>query len=155
MLTYAVEPLFLVVADRGPSADSFDRHGASPQGIMIRVEDGFDQDAVIVAVPGDAVEELEREGLASSLPSLRGTVLDAVVMVGMDAAVLVTLLQTPDSVRAFAAWIRGRCARSGVSIELSAQRGNRRVHLIVDGDIDVEVVADFLVAAFRDRSPQA
>jgi hypothetical protein len=122
---------------------------------MIRVEDGFDQDAVIVAVPGDAVEELEREGLASSLPSLRGTVLDAVVMVGMDAAVLVTLLQTPDSVRAFAAWIRGRCARSGVSIELSAQRGNRRVHLIVDGDIDVEVVADFLVAAFRDRSPQA
>lgn len=111
-------------------------------------------EAAIVAVPFDAVSELEREGLALPLPVLRGAVFDAVVTVGMDSAALVTLLQAPDSVRAFGAWVRDRCARAGNSIEVSARRGGRRVRLIVDGDIDVAVVADFLVAAFEDHDSQ-
>jgi hypothetical protein len=111
-------------------------------------------EAVIVAVPLDAVRELEREGLALPLPVFRGPVLDAVVMVGMDSAALVTLLQAPDSIRAFAAWVRDRCARSGSSIELSAKRRGRRVHLTVDGDVDIHAIADFLVAAFADHDSQ-
>jgi hypothetical protein len=106
--------------------------------------------AWVVAVSIDAARELERVGLAFPLPVLRSTVLDAVVTVGMDSAALVTLLQTPDSVRAFAVWLRERCVRSSESIELSARRGGRSVRLKVDGDIDVDVVAAFLVAAFTD-----
>lgn len=119
---------------------------------MILVKDEPDQLSVIVAVPVDAVSELEREGLAEPLPVLRGVILDAVVTVGMDAAALVTLLQTPSSVRAFAAWIHGWCLRSNESIELNVKRGDRRVHLTVDGDIDMDVVAEFLAAAFADHN---
>lgn len=108
-------------------------------------------EAAIVAVPLDAVRELEREGLAISQPVLRGAVLDAVVTVGTDSAALVTLLQAPDSLRAFATWVRDRCARSGDSIELRARRGRMRLRLRVDGDVDVDAVADFLVAAFANR----
>ncbi len=100
----------------------FDQHNRRDVEIMIRMGDSADEQAVIVAVPVDAVRELEREGLAFALPILRGTVTDAVVMVGMDAAALVTLLQAPDSIRAFAAWIRDRYARRGDSIELRARR---------------------------------
>jgi hypothetical protein len=110
--------------------------------------------AAIVAVPADAVAELERQGLAFPVPVLRGAALDAVVTVGMDSAALVTLLQAPDSVRAFAKWVRDRCGRSRNSIELVARRGDRRVQLTVDGDIDVSVVAGFLVAAFADQDAQ-
>ena len=120
--------------------------------MMIRMEDMGE--VVIVAVPFDAVNELECQELAFELPNLRGAVLDAVVAVGMDSAALVTLLQAPDSVRAFAAWVRNRCERSGDSIELMARRGNRRVRLTVDGNIDVKVVADFLAAAFAENDPQ-
>lgn len=109
---------------------------------------------MIVAVPHDAVRELRREMLAMPQPVLRGAALDAVVTVGMDSAALVTLLQTPDSIRAFATWIRDRCVRSHDSIELSARRGGRRVHLTVDGDIDIAVVADFLKAALADRDSE-
>jgi hypothetical protein len=122
--------------------------------IMVRVEeDAPHQPTIIVAVPVDAALELERDELAYPLPVLRGAVLDAAVTVGMDAAALVTLLQAPDSIRAFAAWIRARCVRSGNSIELTARRGDRRIHLTVDGDIDIDVVAGFLVAAFADQDP--
>jgi hypothetical protein len=120
---------------------------------MVRVEETPRQPAMIVAVPVDAALELERDKLAYPLPVLRGAVLDAAVTVGMDAAALVTLLQAPDSIRAFAAWVRARCLRSGNSIELRARRGHRRIHLTVDGDIDVEVVAEFLSAAFADQDP--
>jgi hypothetical protein len=109
---------------------------------------------MIVAVPFDAVRELEQERLALPRPVFRGAALDAVVAVGMDAAALVTLLQTPDSVRAFATWVRDRCTQSRDSIELSARRGGRQVRLTVDGDIDVGVVADFLAAAFADRDTE-
>jgi hypothetical protein len=119
---------------------------------MVRVED--EADTVVVAVPFDAVRELEDEELAFPIPVVRGPGLEAIVSVGMDSASLVTLLQAPDSVRAFAVWIRDRCARSGESIELSARRGRRRVRLTVNGDIRAGVVADFLVAAFADDDPQ-
>jgi hypothetical protein len=111
-------------------------------------------ETMIVAVPVDAARELQRKELAFPLPVFRGVVLDAVVTVGMDAAALVTLLQAPDSIQAFAAWVRDRCTRSGDSIELKARRGDRSVHLTVDGDIDIDVVAAFLVAAFEDHDPR-
>jgi len=114
---------------------------------------GHMTEAIIVAVPADAVAELEREGLAFALPVLRGPVVDAVVMVGTDAASLVTLLQAPDAIRAFAAWLRARCARSGDSIEVSARSGDLRVHLKVAGHVDVAVVADFLTTALKDTGP--
>jgi hypothetical protein len=109
-----------------------------------------DTQTVVIAVPSDAVGELKRKGLAVPVRKVRGAALDVVVTVGMDSAALVTLLQAPDSVRAFAAWVRGRCARSNESIELNARRGGRRVHLVVDGDVDVGAVADFLARAFAD-----
>ena len=118
---------------------------------MMRVEGRAE--ASVVAVPVDAARELEREGLAFPLPVVRGAVVDAVVTVGMDSAALVTLLQAPDSIRTFAAWLRDRCARSSESIELSARRGGQRIRLKVDGDIDVAVVAAFLAAAFADHDP--
>jgi hypothetical protein len=112
-------------------------------------------DTVIITVPFDAVRELEHEGLAFHLPVFRGAALEAVVSVGMDSAALVTLLQAPDSVRAFAAWIRHWSASSGDSIVISAKRGGRQVHLKADGNIDVHVVANFLVAAFEDHESQS
>ena len=114
---------------------------------MVRVKDTPDQPTMILAVPAEAALELEREELAYPLPVLRGAALDAMVTVGTDAAALVTLLQAPDALRAFAAWVSARCARSGHSIELRARVGDQRIHLTVDGDIDVGVVAEFLAAA--------
>lgn len=111
--------------------------------------------AVVISVPVETVGELESEGLAFPLPVLRGAAFDAVVTVGMDAAALVTLLQTPDVIRAFASWVRDRCRRYSDSIELTARRGDRRVHLTVDGEIDAEVVANFLTAAFAERDAQS
>jgi len=122
--------------------------------MMIHMNDRPDRHTVIVAVPVEAVPELEREGLADSLPVLRGTTLDVVATVGMDAAALVTLFQAPESIRAFAEWLRGRSTRSGDSIEVNVKRGNRRLHLTVEGDMDIDVVADFLINAFADHSPQ-
>jgi hypothetical protein len=119
---------------------------------MVRMEDRSDRHAVIVAVPADGVLELERTGLAFPLPIFRGAALDAVVTIGTGASVLVTLLQAPESVRSFAAWVRDRCARSSDSIELKATRGGLQVRLTVVGDIDINVIADFLVAAFEDDS---
>jgi len=112
-------------------------------------------EAMIVAVPFDAVSELEGEGLAFPLVVFRGAVLDAVVTVGTDAATLVSLMQAPDAIRAFAAWLHARCTRSGNSIELSARSGDRRVHLKVDGHIDPSVVADFLMAAMQGDDPRS
>lgn len=70
------------------------------------------------------------------------------VTVGTDASALVSLLQAPEAVRGFAAWVRERCGRSGDSIEVSAKRGDRRIRLKADGDVDVKTVADFLTSAF-------
>jgi hypothetical protein len=113
--------------------------------------DGSRRGRAVVAVPVDAVDELERSGLASYLPAFRSPGVEALVTVGTDAAAMVTLMQAPDSVRAFAAWVRRRCSRSDESIELSAARGGVRVHLKVDGHVSVEEVAEFLAAALADH----
>jgi hypothetical protein len=123
--------------------------------VAVRWDNGSVNDraeAMIVAVPFDAVSELESDGLAFPLPVLRGAALDAAVVVGTDAATLVSLLQAPDAIRAFASWVRGRCTRSGDSIELSVRSGDRRVHLKVDGRIDADAVAEFLMAAMEDET---
>lgn len=104
-------------------------------------------EAIVVAVPPDAVADLEVMGLAFPIPVLRGPALEAVVMVGTDAATLVSLLQAPDAIRAFAAWVRGRCVRSGDSIELTARSGDVHLHLKVDGHLDASIIASFLTAA--------
>jgi hypothetical protein len=106
---------------------------------------------MIVAVPFNAVADLESKRLASRVPVYRGAVIEAVAAVGADAATLVSLLQAPDAIRAFAAWIRDRCSRSGDSFELIARSGDRRVHLKVDGHVDVRTIADFLTAALKDK----
>lgn len=113
-----------------------------------------DQRFIVVAVSFDMADELEREGLASPLPVFRGSGIEAVVAVGMDSAMLVTLLQAPDAIRAFADWIRTFCARRSDTIDISAKRGDRRVHLTVNGDIDISLVTDFLAAAFTDQHSQ-
>ena len=106
---------------------------------------------VIVAVPFEAVDELESQGLATAVQVFRGgTAMEAVLSVGMDSAALVTLIQAPDAIRAFAAWVRDGCSRSGDKIDIVAKRGDRRVRLTVDGDVDVAIVADFIAAAFGD-----
>lgn len=117
---------------------------------MPAMEEITEQRRVVVAVPADAAAEMEREGLAERLPAFRGAALDAVVTVGADAATLVTLLQAPDAIRAFATWIRARCVRSGTSIEITVRRGDRRLDIHGDGDIAIETVVDFLAAAFKE-----
>jgi hypothetical protein len=104
---------------------------------------------MIVAVPFDAVSELETNGLAFPVRVFRGAALEAVVAVGTDAATLVSLLQAPDAVRAFAAWVRARCQRSGDMIELKARSGHQQIRLEVEGHIDTKIIADFLMAAME------
>jgi hypothetical protein len=112
------------------------------------VEETTEPQRAVVAVSADAAAELEREGLAERLPAFRG--LEAVFAVGADAATLVTLLQTPDAIRAFAAWIRTRCTRSGTSVDITINRGKKRLH--VEGDeISIESVANFIAAAFKEE----
>lgn len=106
-------------------------------------------EAMIVAVPLDAVAQLESEGLAFPVPVIRGAALDAVVTVGTDAAALVSLLQAPDAIRAFAAWVRDRCSRPRDSIEITARSGDRRIRLRVDGRTDAGVIADLLRATME------
>ena len=106
-----------------------------------------DRSEARTAVPFDALSELEASGLAIPVRVFRGAALQAVVTVGTDAATLVSLMQAPDAIRAFAGWVRARCQRSGESIELSARSGDRRVHVKIDGRVDTKVIADFLVAA--------
>jgi len=113
------------------------------------------REAMIVAVPFDAVSELEASGLAIPVRVFRGAALQAVVTVGTDAATLVSLMQAPDAVRAFAGWVRARCQRSGESIELSARSGDRRIHVKIDGRVDTRAIADFLMAAMgRDNASE-
>jgi hypothetical protein len=117
--------------------------------------DKNDTETAIIAVPFDAVDELESEGLASAWPVFRGAALEAAVTVGVDSAALVTLMQAPDAIRALASWIRRRCRATENVIDISARHGGRRVHLTVDGDLDVAVIAGFLVAALADEPPHS
>lgn len=109
---------------------------------------------MLIAVPEDAIDELVEAALVREVPTLRGPVFDAVVTVGMDSAALVTLLQAPDAVRAFAAWLIARLRRRTDSISITANCGGRSLRLEVDGDIPVEAVTDFLLAAFPNTATQ-
>ena len=111
--------------------------------------------AVIIAVPEDTVDELTDAGLVRDLPTLRGPVFDAVVTVGMDSAALVTLLQAPDTVRAFATWLVERVRHQKDTVRITGRRGDRSINLEVGGDVPVEAVTDFLLAAFREANPQS
>lgn len=102
---------------------------------------------VRIAVPEDAVDELVSADLVHRLPTLRGPVFDAVVTVGMDSAALVTLMQTPDAIRAFAAWLTERVRRKKDGITITATHDGRSLHLEVNGSVPVEAVSDFLMAA--------
>lgn len=155
-------PLHIAYRTSQPSAYATARAGrlrsyrpAVATGIMGFMDDR--DEAIVVAVPPDAVADLESMGLAFPRPVLRGAALEAVVTVGTDAATLVSLLQAPDAIRAFAAWVRGRCVRSGDSIELSARSGDLRVHLKVYGHTDASRIVEFLMGVLegdksRDRS---
>ena len=111
------------------------------------MEEVTEPQRAIVAVPADVAAELEREGLADRLPAFRG--LEAVFTVGTDAATLVTLMQTPDAIRAFAAWIRRRCAHTGTSIDVTITCNGKKVHVQGDG-VSVESLADFITGAFKE-----
>jgi hypothetical protein len=117
---------------------------------------GDDPAAILIAVPEDALAELAESDLVGVIPTLRGPVLDAVVTVGVDAASLVTLAQAPGQVRVFAAWLTAWARRRKETITIIGTRGGRSVHIKVDGDVPVDAIADFLLAAFRearDESP--
>ena len=103
--------------------------------------------AVLIAVPDDAIDELVEADLVGELPTLRGPVFDVVVTVGMDSAAIVTLMQTPDAIRAFAAWVSGRVRRKKDGISITANRGGRSLVLDVNSEVPVEAVTDFLLAA--------
>jgi len=105
--------------------------------------------AVVLAVPEETLDELLEAGLVKTIPTIRGPVMEAVATIGANSAVLVTLLQAPETVRAFAAWLVAWVRRREDTVTINARRGSRRVELRVDGDVPMDVVADFLSAAFR------
>jgi hypothetical protein len=111
------------------------------------VEETTEAQRAIVAVSADAAAELEREGLVDRLPAFRG--LEAVFAVGADAATLVTLLQTPDAIRAFATWLRARCARTSTSVDIIIKRDHKTIHVQSEG-VSIESLTDFITAAFEE-----
>jgi len=102
---------------------------------------------VLIAVPEDTVDELVSADLVRELPTLRGPVFDAVVTVGMDSAALVTLMQAPDAIRAFATWLTEWVRGKQDGITITANHDGRSLHLEVKGSVPIEAVSDFLTAA--------
>jgi Effector Associated Constant Component 1 len=49
----------------------------------------------------------------------------------------------------FAAWLTARTARK-TSLEISVRRGDRSVHVLVEGTVDIAALAAFLEAVFKD-----
>jgi hypothetical protein len=103
--------------------------------------DPGDAPVALVAVTDDMSDDLQRAGLAAPLPTLRGAIVDAAIVVGTDAATIVTLMQTPDAIRAFAGWLHGRFAQHGDSIRLQGRRNGVTVTLQVEGPAPVETIA--------------
>lgn len=110
-----------------------------------------DVTAALVAVTGDMADDLQRTGLAEPLSILRGTVVDAAIMVGTDAATIVTLMQAPDAIRAFAGWLRDRCSRRGDSIKVQGRRHGVTVTLKVDGSVPIERITEFIADVLSDH----
>jgi hypothetical protein len=117
----------------------------------------FGASVFLVAVPDDAVDELVDAGLAEKVPALRGPVLDAIVNIGVDSSALVTLMQAPDVLRAFAAWVTGRARkqRDGITITGQLNGCEFRIEVRYDGSVPdrsapVKAVAELLSAIIRD-----
>jgi hypothetical protein len=107
--------------------------------------------AALLAVTADMADDLQRTGLAAPLPTLRGAVIDAAIMMGTNAATIVTLMQTPDSIRAFAGWLHDRFSRHGDSIKIQGRHHGISVTLQVDGSVPVETITEFITEVLRDR----
>jgi hypothetical protein len=101
-------------------------------------------------VSEDLLPDLIADDLVQLVPRLRGVGADAIVAIGTNAAAVVTLLQTPDTLRALAAWLRRRAERDMTVIRISARSRSRQLDLDVRGDIEVETVAAFLRDAFSE-----
>lgn len=111
---------------------------------------GASPPAVVIAVPDDALDALLGEGLVEEVVILRGPAVEAAITIGVDAAALVTLMQTPSTIRQFAAWLVERAKRRANVICISGQRAGRRVELRVTGEVSVDAVAEFISAVFRE-----
>jgi hypothetical protein len=105
---------------------------------------------VVVAVPEEVLDELLERALVRPIPRVRGPLIDAAVVIGSDAAVLVTLLQAPDTVRSFASWLVDRVRKKGDMLTIKAKQGERLLVLRIDGEVDMDAVARFLEGAFRE-----
>ena len=123
--------------------------------IVSTSKDADDVPAALVAVTGDMADELQRIGLAEPLPTLRGAAIDAAVMVGTDAATIVTLMQTPEAIRAFAGWLHDRFSRRGDSIKIQGRRHGITVTLQVDGSVPVEIITGFIADVLSDQHGHA
>jgi hypothetical protein len=107
--------------------------------------------AALVAVTGDMADDLQHLDLAAALPTLRGAVIDAAIMVGADAATIVTLMQTPEAIREFAGWLHARFSRRGDSIKIQGRRQGISVTLQVDGSVPVEAITRFIADVLSDQ----
>jgi hypothetical protein len=114
-------------------------------------QDANDAPAALVAVTGDMADDLNRTGLAEPLPTLRGAVIAAAIVVGTDAATIVTLMQTPEAIRAFAGWLHDRFSRRGDGIKIQGRRHGITVTLQVDGSVPVEIITGFIAEVLSDQ----
>ncbi|HAM21919.1 MAG TPA: hypothetical protein DCQ04_06540 [Actinobacteria bacterium] len=104
----------------------------------------------MIAIPLDSAEELFEACLVSEIPAVRGLALEAVVSVAVNSSVtLVTLMQAPESIRSFSAWVVNRSHRSSETIRISGRRNGRAIDLEVNGDVPIEAVTEFLRAALE------
>jgi hypothetical protein len=124
---------------------------ASNNGIVSTPQSADNAPAALVAITGDMVDELHRAGLVTPLPTLRGAAIDVAIMVGTDAATIVTLIQTPEAVRAFAGWLHDRFSRRGDSIKIEGRRHGISVTLQVDGSVPVETITGFIADVLSDQ----
>ena len=113
-----------------------------------------DAAAALIAVPESALDELLSAGLVAEVPTLRGPVFDAVLTVGSDAAVLVSLLQAPDTIKSFSRWVKGYAAKEQSEVTVRGRSGGTEVELRVtaDGDLPADAVAEFIRSALSDGS---
>jgi hypothetical protein len=120
-------------------------------GIVSNPQNVEEVPAALVAVTADMADDLQRTGLAAALPTLRGAAVDAAIMVGTNAATIVTLMQAPDSIRAFAGWLHDRFSRHGDSVKIQGRRHGISVTLQVDGSVPVDTITEFITEVLRDR----
>jgi hypothetical protein len=113
-----------------------------------------DAPAALVAIAGELADDLQQTGLAVPLPTLRGAVMDAAMIVGADAATIVTLMQTPEAIRGFATWLHDRFSRPGDSIKIRGKRRGVTVTLQVDGSLPIQAINAFIADVLGDQDGQ-